>query len=214
MAAAARPAIPPRSYPQSPYGSGRIAPRREEDAGEVMKREMVNKLVERAHSDVGEFRKRREGEMEGMMDAQRVLRERGEEIGRGLREMVGEKEALEQQLQMVLMNSDIMEGWLRENEGKKKSAGVDVDDAFEPCDGLSKQILEYTASDLAIEDVIYSLDKAVQEGTMRFDQYLRSVRLLSREQFLHRATTSKVRAAQMQAQVNSMAARASSQYAV
>ena len=40
-----------------------------------------------------------------------------------------------------------------------------------------------------------------------FDQYLRSVRALSREQFFHRATAAKVRAAQLQAQVANMAAR-------
>ncbi|XP_051116110.1 protein ELC-like [Andrographis paniculata] len=75
-----------------------------------------------------------------------------------------EKEALEQQLQMVLMNSD--------------------------------QMLDCTASDLALEDTIYALDKAVQEGAVPFDQYLRNVRLLAREQFFHRATASKVRAIQ------------------
>lgn len=174
----------------------------------------MNKLVERVDGDVRELRRRREGEMEGMFSAQAVLRKREEEIGRGFRGMLEEKEALEQQLQVVLMNSDVLEGWLRENEGKMVDArSVSVDEAFEPCDPLSKQILECTAADLAIEDVIYSLDKAVQEGAMRFDQYLRSVRLLSREQFLQRATTSKIRAAQMQAQVNSMAAKAP-QYAV
>lgn len=186
-----------------------MAPRREEDAGEVFRRDAMNKLVERVDGDVRELRKRREGEMEGMFSAQAVLRKREEEIVRGFRGMLEEKEALEQQLQVVLMNSDVLEGWLRDNEGKMVDArSVSVDEAFEPCDALSKQILECTTADLAIEDVIYSLDKAVQEGAMPFDQYLRSVRLLSREQFLHRATTSKVRAAQMQAQVNSMAARA------
>ncbi|MCH98322.1 protein ELC-like, partial [Trifolium medium] len=40
-----------------------------------------------------------------------------------------------------------------------------------------------------------------------FDQYMRSVRVLSREQFFHRATAAKVRAAQLQAQVANMAAR-------
>lgn len=186
-----------------------MAPRREEDAGEVFRRDAMNKLVERVDGDVRELRKRREGEMEGMFSAQAVLRKREEEIVRGFRGMLEEKEALEQQLQVVLMNSDVLEGWLRDNEGKMVDArSVSVDEAFVPCDALSKQILECTTADLAIEDVIYSLDKAVQEGAMPFDQYLRSVRLLSREQFLHRATTSKVRAAQMQAQVNSMAARA------
>lgn len=216
-----RTSIPPRGYPQSPYG-GRVstmpAPQRPpvatEDPNEIYRRNAINKLVDSLHSDIGVLRKVREAEMEGLFNAQAVLRQREELLAKGLREMYDEKEGLEQQLQMVLMNTDVLEAWLRENEGKlKKLRKVDVDDAFEPCDTLSKQMLESTASDLAIEDIIYSLDKAVQEGSIPFDQYLRNVRLLSREQFFHRATNAKVRAAQMQAQVSSMAARAP-QYAL
>ncbi|XP_040993475.1 protein ELC-like [Juglans microcarpa x Juglans regia] len=200
-----RPEIPPRPYPPSPYGG------QTEDPSEVYKRNAVNKLVESVLGDMTVMRKAREAEMEGLFNAQAVLRNREEQLKKGLNEMHNEMEGLEQQLQMVLMNTDLLEAWLRENETKLRSHGdnVDVDDAFESVDVLSKQILESTASDLALEDVVYSLDKAVQEGAIPFDVYLRNVRLLSREQFFHRATAAKVRAAQMQAQVANMAARIS-----
>ncbi|GAV89060.1 UEV domain-containing protein/Vps23_core domain-containing protein [Cephalotus follicularis] len=212
-AAAHRPAIPPpgaRPYPPSPYGGGRVQPQTHtDDAAEVYKRNAVNKIVETVHGDVGVMRKAREAEMEGMFSAQGVLRRREEEIIKGLKEMRDEIEGLEQQLQVVLMNTDVLEAWVKENEGKSKNlVDFDVDSAFECGDSLSRQLLECTAADLAIEDVVYSLDKAVQDGAVPFDQYLRNVRLLSREQFFHRATAAKVRAAQMQAQVASMAARA------
>ncbi|KAI3681343.1 hypothetical protein L6452_36135 [Arctium lappa] len=207
-----RPAIPPRSYPPSPYGaaagSGRVSAT--EDPGEVYRRNAITKLVENVHTDVEELRKKRQTEMEGMFTAQAVLRQREEELLQGMREMQYEKEALEQQLQMVLMNTDVLEGWVRDNDGKLGgiAANVNADDAFEPSDLLSKQMLDCTSSDIAIEDVIYALDKAVQDGSIPFDLYLRNVRLLSREQFFHRATSAKVRAAQMQAQVSNMASRA------
>ncbi|KAL8192121.1 hypothetical protein R6Q57_028070 [Mikania cordata] len=221
-AASIRPAIPPRTYPPSPYGSaaggGRIPPpspspplgSATEEAGEVYRRNAINKLVETVHLDVEELRKKREVDMEMMFTAQAVLRQREGEILKGLREMQSEKEGLEQQLQMVLMNTDVLEGWVRENEEKlvENAPNVNADYAFEPSDSLSKQMLESTSSDLAVEDVIYAMDKAVQEGSIPFDLYLRNVRLLSREQFFHRATSAKVRAAQMQAQVTSMASRA------
>lgn len=216
----ARPAIPPRTYPPSPYGGGgRIMPQSSpqrptnagtEDPTEVYKRNAINKLVENLHGDIAAMRKAREAEMEGLFSAQAVLRQREQQLAKGLKEMQDEKEGLEQHLQMVLTNADVLEGWLMENEGKKGNLKeVNVDDAFETCDPLSKQMLECTASDLAIEDVVYSLDKAAQEGSIPFDQYLRQVRMLSRDQFFHRATASKVRAVQMQTQVNSMASRAS-----
>ncbi|XP_057524412.1 protein ELC-like [Amaranthus tricolor] len=213
--------MPPRVFPPSPYvGSGRSmspSPQRQngtDDPNEVYKRNAISKLVESVHSDVVALRKTREAEMEGLFSAQAILRQREEQLNKGLKEMFDEKEALEQQLQLVLTNADVLEGWLKDNEEKMSKMGnhnVDVDDAFEHCDTLSKQMIESSASDLAIEDVIYSLDKAVQDGVIPFDQYLRNVRLLSREQFFHRATAAKVRAAQMQAHVASMAAR-SSQY--
>uniref|UniRef100_A0A803P2P4 Uncharacterized protein n=1 Tax=Cannabis sativa TaxID=3483 RepID=A0A803P2P4_CANSA len=179
-----RPAIPPRAYPPSPYGSGSGSYSRpqSDDPTEVYKRNAINKLVE--------------------------MRE--EQLNTGVKEMQSEMEGLEQQLQMVLMNADILEAWLRENEGKTRSLeNVDVDDAFECVDSLSKQMLDCTAGDLAVEDAIYALDKAVQDGAIPFDQYLRSIRLLSREQFFHRAMGAKVRATQMQAQVANMASRIS-----
>ncbi|XP_065867376.1 protein ELC-like [Euphorbia lathyris] len=203
-----------RPYPPSPYGgsAGMPPPARSQtdDAADVFKRNAMNKIVESVHGDILQLRKAREGEMENLFSAQAALRRREEEINKGLKEMQDEKEGLEAQLQVVLMNTDVLESWVRENEGKPKGSGVDldVDSAFECNDPLSKQMLDCTAADLAIEDVVYCLDKAVQEGSVPFDQYLRNVRLLSREQFFHRATAAKVRAVQMQAQVANMAARA------
>ncbi|KAJ8754199.1 hypothetical protein K2173_002099 [Erythroxylum novogranatense] len=192
-----------RPYPASPYGRTLT-----DDASEVYKRNAISKIVEAVHGDVLEMRKQRGVEMEGLFSAQAVLKSREDEINKGLKEMQDEKEGLEAQLQVVLMNTDVVESWVRENEGKICKLGdLDVDKVFDCAESLSKQMLECTASDLAIEDAVYSLDKAVQEGAVPFDQYLRNVRLLSREQFFHRATAAKVRAAQMQAHVASMAAR-------
>ncbi|KAL1362285.1 hypothetical protein HN51_010550 [Arachis hypogaea] len=208
------PASPARNnYPPSPYGSfGGGSSRVQnlphtEDPTEVFKRNAVNKIVEMVHGDVTALRKTREAEMEGLFSLQGVLKQREEVLNKGLKEMQEEMEGLEQQLQMVLMNTDVLEGWLRDNQGMRLGSLENAEDAFDCVDVLSKQMLDCTASDLAIEDTLYALDKAVQVGSVPFDQYLRSVRALSREQFFHRATAAKVRAAQLQAQVANMAVR-------
>lgn len=221
-AVVSRPVSPiPRAYqttPPSPYGVGAGGSRlsqsqqvlKADDPAEVFRRNAINKLVEMAHKDAMGLTKSREGEMERLFNVQGVLRQREGQLDRGLRELLSEKEALEQQLQMISMNTDVVEAWLRENEGKVKTVGnVDVDHVFQPCDPLSKQLIETSASDLAIEDAIYSLDKALQDGAVSFDQYLRTVRSLSRDQFVHRATIAKINSMQMQAQVANMAARTS-----
>ncbi|CAL5212494.1 unnamed protein product [Lathyrus oleraceus] len=196
------------NYPPSPYSpSPSPRPPHTEDPTEVFRRNAINKLVEMVHNDVTSLRKTREAEMEGLFGLQGVLKQREEVLDKGVKEMREEMEGLEQQLQMVLMNTDVLEGWLRDNQGKKLESLENVEDAFECVDVLSKQMLDCTAADLAIEDTLYALDKGVQVGAVPFDQYLRSVRVLSREQFFHRATAAKVRAAQLQAQVANIAAR-------
>lgn len=39
--------------------------------------------------------------------------------------MRDEKEGLEQQLQMVLMNTNVLEAWVNENEGKLSGGGLE-----------------------------------------------------------------------------------------
>ncbi|GAB2238117.1 hypothetical protein Droror1_Dr00016019 [Drosera rotundifolia] len=209
----ARPSIPYGDYGSSPcVSAGRFRePRaRMDDSDEVVKRKMMDRLVEMVQGDVVAMKKGREGEMEGFLRVQAAMRRRGSEIERGLREMRHKMEGLEQELQVVLRNADVLGDWLKENEGKMGGFGkVNVDEIFEFDDGLGRQMVECMAADMAIEDVIYSLDRAVQDGVVSFDVYLRNVRLLSREQFIHRATAGKVKAVQAQAQVAPMASRIS-----
>ncbi|CAH8358568.1 unnamed protein product [Eruca vesicaria subsp. sativa] len=183
-----------------------------EDAAEVYKRNAVNKLVETIHVDLVMMRTAREAEAEGLITLQATLKRREEELTRGLHEMVSEKETLEQELQIISMNTDVLESWVRENQGKSENLIVDLDvvgfdSAFVCMETLSRQMLECTASDLAVEDAVYAMDKSFRDGVLSFDQYLRSVRLLSREQFFYRAMGEKVRGMQMEAQVGSIAAR-------
>ncbi|XP_049933608.1 protein ELC-like [Nymphaea colorata] len=196
-----------RMMPPSP-GSPQRPPPATEDPSEVFKRNATNKLLEMLHSDTVALRKAREAEMDSLFNLQGALRKREGQLDKGLKEMVDEKEALEQLLQVVLMNSDILEGWVKENGNKKKS-DIDIDDVFEPADPLSRQILDCASADFSIEDTIYALDKAFQQGVIPFDAYMRNIRALSREQFFQRAMSAKVKAARLQAQVASMASRAS-----
>ncbi|KAI5070163.1 hypothetical protein GOP47_0014506 [Adiantum capillus-veneris] len=120
-----------------------------------------------------DMRKGKEMEMDKLANTQGLLRQREQICKKGLQELSHEKEALEQQLQTVLTNTDVLETWLKDN--KKNDTDVDIDNAFEPCDALSKQLLECTSAELAIEDVLYSLDKAVQEGVIPVDIYLKQI---------------------------------------
>jgi ESCRT-I complex subunit TSG101 len=110
--------------------------------------------------------------------------------------------------------TDIIEAWVAQNrKGAADAADAEAEGAIQPADTLSRQMLECTAADRALEDAIYALDRAVQEGSVPFDGYLRSVRALAREQFFQRVLCTKINGAQQQAQVARMAARATPRYA-
>ncbi|CAD6248837.1 unnamed protein product [Miscanthus lutarioriparius] len=191
-------------FPASPQLAPRPPPT--EDPAEVFKRNVVAKLVDMAYADAAALRTAREAEVDALFAVQAELRHRGDIVAQGVRKMGEEKEALERHLQDVMMATDVMEAWVRDNN--RRGGNQATEDAIEPADVLSRQMIECTAADLALEDTIYALDKAIQEGSVPFDGYLRSVRALSREQFFHRALSAKVHSAQQQAKVASMAARA------
>ncbi|CAM6091122.1 unnamed protein product [Calypogeia fissa] len=182
-------------------------PARAQNPVEVFKRNAINSLSERVGRDTVALLKQRELEMDGLFHTQALLNQRAAQVDEGRREMQQEREGLEQQLQLLLTNTDVIESWLKTNDNGLME--VESDDVFETSDALSKQMLDCTSGDLAIEDILYSLDRAVRDGAIPFDAYLKHVRILSREQFFLRATCAKVRAVQMQAQIGNMAARAS-----
>ncbi|GAQ82072.1 Vacuolar sorting protein/ubiquitin receptor VPS23 [Klebsormidium nitens] len=173
---------------------------------EVFKRNAVKSLTERLQKDLASHNREVTGEIEGLFSTQALLEQRGATIEGGVRELGEEKEALEQALQVILTNSDVIETWLKVNDrGAGEEPADDIDAAFEPVDRFSRQLLESSAEDLAIEDLMYALDKAAQDGSLGAEVYLKTTRNLSREQFFHRATCIKVRAMQQQAQAQAAA---------
>ena len=52
---------------------------------------------------------------------------------------------------------------------------VNPDTAIVPADVLSKQALDGQAEDLAMEDTLYALEKAMQAGSLTPDVYIKQV---------------------------------------
>ncbi|GJP71459.1 hypothetical protein CLOP_g2293 [Closterium sp. NIES-67] len=193
--------------------------------------------------------------MEEQLGLQQMLAARKEQASAVVRELAREKQALEEALQVQQTNADVIESWLAQNAAPPATTTStttttrltaitissstttssspplpDIDSAFQPCDALSAQLLKHTAADLAIEDVLYSLDRALQEERghdeydpssansrrriLTVDAYLRHVRTLAKEQFFQRATALKVQAVQRSARVSQMAERPVSGHAL
>ncbi|KAH9560325.1 hypothetical protein CY35_06G099700 [Sphagnum magellanicum] len=189
------PPVQPTSRPSYPPYQNSQPPPRTDEPSEAYKWSLINTLSDRLHHDTQALMQDRNTEMDRLFNTQALLGERAGQLQKGVRELVQEKEGLENQLQLILTNTDVLESWLKAND--KGLTQVDIDDVFEPADALSKQLLECNAADFSIEDILYSLDKAAQEGAIPVDAYLKQVRVLSREQFISRATSIKIYQAQL-----------------
>jgi ESCRT-I complex subunit TSG101 len=210
---------PPSEYASRPYrfpASPQLAarPPSTEDPAEVFRRNAIAKLVDTAYADAAALGAARAAEVVALSAVQAELRGRAESVDSGVRRITEEMEALERRLQDVTMATHVIEAWVAENrKGGDDDGDTEAEGAIQPVDVLSRQMLDCSAADRALEDAIYALDRGVQEGSVPFDGYLRSVRVLAREQFFQRVLYTKVTREQQQAQVARMAARAPPQYA-
>jgi ESCRT-I complex subunit TSG101 len=59
---------------------------------------------------------------------------------------------------------------------RRRAGEVDADAAVVPADALSRQALEAQAGDLAIEDALYAVEKALQAGAITPDVYIKQAR--------------------------------------
>eukprot|EP00887_Chlorella_sp_A99_P006876 scaffold2.g6876.t1 len=102
-----------------------------------------------------------------------------------------------------------LEAWLAENEARAAAlneGSLNPDNMLTAADPLSQQALEAQAEDLAMEDCLYELDKALQAGRVAPEAYLRQVRAVCRRQFTARVLGLKISAAQQEQQRRAAAA--------
>ncbi|KAJ1690752.1 hypothetical protein LUZ63_014907 [Rhynchospora breviuscula] len=134
-----------------------------------------------------------EMELKRLMQVQSVLEEKNNALMLHLGELEMERDTLEEQSEMEMMNINLMTSWLCENERRLKAVWTKGDGEIEELFQISDEngVFDNAIADRAIDDTIYALDKAVQEGCIPFDAYLKSIRSLSREQFFHRAVQRK-----------------------
>lgn len=69
---------------------------------------------------------------------------------------------------------------------------IDYDAIAEPADPILRTALTCHSKDLAIEDMQYYLDKALQNGALDLKQFLKATRDLANEQYYHRALLRKL----------------------
>lgn len=126
-----------------------------------------------------------------------VLKRTGEELGQGqsrLKELVERMKREEEELDR---DTAILEQKKTELETLQERAAeqepLNPDDAVEAGAPLFRQLTNAYSEENAVEDALYFLGRALGEGVLDCDGYLKQVRVLSRRQFLLRETMNRCR---------------------
>ncbi|KAK6141618.1 hypothetical protein DH2020_024653 [Rehmannia glutinosa] len=129
-------------------------------------------------------------EIENLSRIQIELKRRSEDIGILVRELERERESLKETTMELCDEGDRVLSWLKVYDGV--GFGFPVEEAFGCLDRKSEIMVECLAADLALEDLMFAMDEAVEKGVLGFGDYMKKVRVLAREQFLHRAKMVKI----------------------
>ncbi|EFN51831.1 hypothetical protein CHLNCDRAFT_139682 [Chlorella variabilis] len=161
-------------------------------------------LNKRLHASLTAVMQQTAGQAKAQLELQGTLRQRGEQLQSEVATLQAERVALDKLSQELAASSAHLDRWLAENEHLAKAADdpsqLDPDSVISAADPLSQQALEVQAQDLALEDALYALDKALNQGTIEADAYLKQVRAVCRRQFFVRVCGNKVAAAQQEQQ--------------
>ncbi|KAL9168709.1 hypothetical protein ABFS82_04G033000 [Erythranthe guttata] len=154
------------------------------------KMEAIDRLAAAIHYDAAAITAEYEEEIENLSAIQIELQERGEALKIVVNELEREKKRFKGRTEEMCGESDKLMNWLKVYDGV---SDFPIDDVFEGVDKESEIELECSAADLAAEDLMYALEKAVEEGVLGFEAYFKQVRVLAREQFLCRAKILKIK---------------------
>ena len=152
----------------------------------VSKREAIDRLYVSLSQDLAIFRAMTGKEIESLQVIREQLKVRSwviktteEELGREKKRLFEEAEELEGRI-------DEVNAWVEENHLVSLAmAEVQPEDCFFVIDRKSTVLLDNEAENLAIEDVVDALDKALQEKVIKIEDYVKHVRILFRKQFHH-----------------------------
>ncbi|KAK3441241.1 protein ELC-like [Eucalyptus grandis] len=160
----------------------------------VSKKEALDRLAGMLHYDTMAWRSETDEEIEELLALQQEMDQRVATVTTIVQGLERERWELRDRVAQLAEEADVLINWIKVHDLKRAVAAGDdgIDDVFEGVDEESRLRLQCSAEDLSIEDTIYALDKAVDEGAVNFETYIRQVRHLAREQFFHRDTVVKI----------------------
>jgi len=158
-------------------------------------------VTQKLRASMSTYCKDTAADIDRLFENQRVLKDGEEKIERAVSHLKQEQVKFSHALVQLQQKSADVRTWLEENED---GGPVDVDQIVYCKDTWSQQIVEAVADDHAIEDTLYVLDRALQDGRIDLQTFLKETRNLARKQFFARALAAKILEKQQQQQQSEM----------
>ncbi|KAL4558726.1 hypothetical protein LXL04_036927 [Taraxacum kok-saghyz] len=160
----------------------------------MSKRDCMDRLWYMLHYDMITLRENTDDEIEKLTILQAEMSMRVDTTTSIIIGLDHEMVNLKQRVNEMTGESDILINWLAVNKVNLSVAmGGKVADAFECMDTYSELAMEWLAEDKALEDLMYALGKAHENGVMSHEHYIKQVRSLAREQFFFRAKLERLK---------------------
>ena len=117
--------------------------------------------------------------------------ERGQELfDQAEPAIAAKKRAVQKNVNDICEQNDALEDWLETQEANGEN--LNIDDVIAPSDAISEQLCECVAKVSTIEDMLYHLEQALNDGSIELKACLRIVRRVSRDMFMNKALGLKI----------------------
>jgi len=164
-----------------------------EEARTQQVREQVNEKVQRYLNE--QSKQTQQQVQSDWRDQQRLNLAAEQKIEAQLELYQQQKRELERLLSLAEQAREDITSWLEEYETNHDTTvkkEVSADDMVQPASQLHNQMLNLSAENAAISDVLYFLDRALYRGNLSLQDHLKQVRKLAKRQFLVRAHLIKI----------------------
>jgi ESCRT-I complex subunit TSG101 len=161
----------------------------EEDKTEQT-REQVNKKIQNFLQNFAEETK---ATLAADWRDQEQLKLTKDRITEDLKDLANKKSELEGHVKTLDTKTKEIEEWLEASKNAEEKE-ASIDDVCEPVNKLHAQMLDLSAENAALTDVMYFLDRGMYSGQIDCTTHLKTIREIAKRQFLIRAHLIKINA--------------------
>jgi len=195
----ARPAYPYPAYPgaaNTPYPPYPTTPQQPgpDNAATIgeehIRASLLSAVQDKVRRRVRELGQQAQAELDVLSNTERDLNQGKAKVEGIVRRLESEQTTLEERLTMLREKNAEMDAAIARMEGEDQ---MEIDEAVITTAPLYKQLLQTFAEENATQDAIYHLGESLGHGVIDLEVFLKQVRMLSRRQFMLRATMQKCR---------------------